>query len=209
MFCSVVYFQRLLLALDSNQFSLVFWPTVIEHGVAFWPEEDTWGDSKAEPTCTTQSNAGPWERTPSHGTAGDEADSRYQKDGQTGTAGTGTAVSLLQPGWLLVCHHTPTSLLMINDLYWLPILVPIRCKVLILVGKSQKGLAPKYLCELMCKPFSAGSSRPLHSADWFELLVPRWCTSLSQHLTFAVVGPSGPSLWNESNDTPPGTCSLE
>jgi len=104
--------------------------------------------------------------------------------------------------------YSHISAYMINDLYWLPILVPIRCKVLILVGKSQKGLAPKYLCELMCKPFSAGSSRPLHSADWFELLVPRWCTSLSQHLTFAVVGPSGPSLWNEWNDTPPGTCSL-
>src|SRR6218665_1286079 len=50
-FCSVVYFQKLLLPSDSNQFSLVLRLTVTEHGVAFWPEEDSSGDAEAEPTC--------------------------------------------------------------------------------------------------------------------------------------------------------------
>src|SRR6218665_338800 len=35
---------------------------------------------------------------------------------------------------------------------WLPILARVKHKVLLLVAKSQQGLAPKYLCELMSKP---------------------------------------------------------
>src|SRR6218665_3381152 len=49
---------------------------------------------------------------------------------------------------------------MIDELHWLPILARVRYKVLLLVAKSQQGLAPKYLCELMSKPPSARSSRP-------------------------------------------------
>src|SRR6218665_909457 len=41
---------------------------------------------------------------------------------------------------------------MINELHWLPILVRVRYKVLLLVAKPQQGLAPKYLCQLMSKP---------------------------------------------------------
>src|SRR6218665_337676 len=59
---------------------------------------------------------------------------------------------------------------MINELHWLPILARVRYKVLHLVAKSQQGLAPKYLCELMSKPPSARSSRPLRSADRCDLL---------------------------------------
>ena len=44
---------------------------------------------------------------------------------------------------------------MINELHWLPILALVSYKVLLLVAKSQQGLAPKYLCELMFKPPSA------------------------------------------------------
>src|SRR6218665_1568086 len=84
---------------------------------------------------------------------------------------------------------------MINELHWLPILVRVRYKVLLLVAKSQQGLAPKYLCELMSKPPSARSSRPLRSADRCDLLIPWSRTSLSQNRTFAVVGPA---LWNDS-----------
>src|SRR6218665_1400042 len=54
---------------------------------------------------------------------------------------------------------------MIKELHWLPILARVRYKVLLLVAKSQQGLAPRYLCELMSKPLSARSSRPLRSAD--------------------------------------------
>lgn len=81
----IVYLQKL--TPNSNQFSFVLWPTLTEHGVAFWPEEDTSGDAKAEPTCAKQSNAGPWQGTPANGTAREEGDSRHQKDGQTGSAG--------------------------------------------------------------------------------------------------------------------------
>src|SRR6218665_1144767 len=62
---------------------------------------------------------------------------------------------------------------MINELHWLPILTRVRYKVLLLVAtyKSQQGLAPKYMCELMSKPPSARSSRPLRSADRCDLLI--------------------------------------
>ena len=73
----------------------------------------------------------------------------------------------------------------------------IRCKALRLVAKSQQGLTPKYLCELMSKQLSARSSRLLRSADRSDLLVPWSRTSLSQNRVFAVVGPA---LWN---DPPP------
>src|SRR6218665_1887706 len=90
---------------------------------------------------------------------------------------------------------------MIKELHWLPILTRVRYKVLLLVAKSQQGLAPRYLCELMSKPLSARSSRLLLSADRCDL-VPWSRTSLSQNWAFAVVGPA---LWN---DTPPALRSV-
>src|SRR5688572_4204700 len=74
-------------------------------------------------------------------------------------------------------------------------------KILLLVTKSEQGLAPRYLCDFMCKPLSARSSRPLRSADWLDLFVPRSRTSLTQHRAFAGVAPS---IWN---DLPPAICS--
>src|SRR6218665_4215277 len=50
------------------------------------------------------------------------------------------------------------------------------------------GQAAKYPCELMRKPLSAFSSRPVRSADRLAWI------ALAQHLVFAVVGPS---LWND------------
>src|SRR6218665_1571194 len=91
---------------------------------------------------------------------------------------------------------------MIKELHWLPILTRVRYKVLLLVTKSQQDLAPRHLCELMSKPLSARSSRPLRSADRCDLLVPWSHTSLSQKRAFAVVGPA---LWN---DTPPALRSV-
>src|SRR6218665_641358 len=86
---------------------------------------------------------------------------------------------------------------MIKYLHWLRILARARYKVLLLVAKSQQGLAQKYLCELMPKRLSARSSRPLRSADRCDLLIPLSRASLSQNRAFAVVDPA---LWN---DTPP------
>src|SRR6218665_3936577 len=59
---------------------------------------------------------------------------------------------------------------MINELHWLPVLARVIYKVVLLVAKSQQDLASKYLCELMSKPLSARSSRPLRSADRCDLL---------------------------------------
>ena len=90
-------------------------------------------------------------------------------------------------------RYSHISTFMTHDLHWLPIFARIRYKVLLLVTKSLQGLAPKYLCDLMCKPLSARSSRPLRSADRFDLFVPRSRTSLTQHRAFAIVGPL---IWN-------------
>src|SRR6218665_2872504 len=83
---------------------------------------------------------------------------------------------------------------MINELHWLPILARVRYKVLLLPAKSQQGLGPKYLCELMSKPPSARCSRPLRSADRCDLLIHWSRTSLSQNRAFAV---AGRVLWND------------
>ena len=77
---------------------------------------------------------------------------------------------------------------MINELHWRPILARVRYmyRVLLLVAKSQQGLAPKYLCELMSKPPSA---RPLVSCALLIILI------------FLYLGPVllypriGPLLW--------------
>src|SRR6218665_1198689 len=74
-------------------------------------------------------------------------------------------------------------------------------KVLLLVAKSQQGLTLKYFCELLSKPLSARSSRPLRSADRCDL-VPWSCTSLSQNRAFALVCTA---LWN---DSPPALLSV-
>src|SRR6218665_2749005 len=60
----------------------------------------------------------------------------------------------------------------------------IQRKVLLFVARAQQGLAPKYLCDLTHKPLSAVSSRPLLSCTR---------TAMTQHLVFAIVGPS---IWN-------------
>src|SRR6218665_33029 len=100
---------------------------------------------------------------------------------------------------MLLPPYSHISDYMIKELHWLPILARVRYKVLLLVAKSQQG---RYLCELMSKPLSAHSSRPLRSADDCDLLVPWSSTFLSQNRAFVVVGPA---LWN---DTPPALRSV-
>src|SRR6218665_2840244 len=106
--------------------------------------------------------------------------------------------SVLNAAARMIAHLPPYSHIsdyMINELQLLPILARVRYKAILLVAKSQQGLAPKYLCELMSKPPSARSSRPLRSADRCYLLIPWSRTSLSQNRALAVVGPA---LWNDS-----------
>ena len=82
---------------------------------------------------------------------------------------------------------------MTEVLHWLPITSRIHYKILLLVSKSQLGLAPKYLSDFMHKPLSATSARPLRSTDRLDLFVPRVKSALAQCRAFAV---TGPSTWN-------------
>ena len=56
------------------------------------------------------------------------------------------------------------------------------------------GQAPRYLCDLIRRPISATSGRPLRSLDHHDLLVPRSRTATAQHRAYASVGPL---LWND------------
>ena len=85
------------------------------------------------------------------------------------------------------------STFMTEQLHWLPLSARIQFKVLILVIKSQMGLAPKYLCDQIHRPLSATSLRPLRSSDRLDLFVPRVRTAMAQSRSFACIGPS---LWN-------------
>ena len=83
---------------------------------------------------------------------------------------------------------------MAEQLHWLPLSVRIQFKVLILMLKSQLGLAPKYLChQILRPPPSAISKRPLTSSDRLDLFVPRVRTTMAQSRSFVCIGPS---LWN-------------
>src|SRR6218665_3041066 len=90
-------------------------------------------------------------------------------------------------------RFTHISTYMTEILHWLPIASRIKFKVLLLVSKSQLGLAPSYLTDFMRKPMSSVSARPLRSTDRLDLFVPRVRIALAQCHAFAVTGPSS---WN-------------
>jgi hypothetical protein len=85
------------------------------------------------------------------------------------------------------------SAFMTEHLHWLPLTARIQYKILFLTYKMFLGLAPRYLCDLIRKPFSATAGRPLRSLDRHDLLVPRSRTATAQHRAFASVCPL---LWN-------------
>src|SRR5688572_6914766 len=84
------------------------------------------------------------------------------------------------------------STFMAEQLHWLPLSVRIQFKVLIIMLKSQLGLAPKYLCHQILRPLSATSKRLLRSSDRLDLFVPRVRTT-NRLLYFVCIGPF---LWN-------------
>jgi len=83
---------------------------------------------------------------------------------------------------------------MSEQLHWLPLTARIQFKILFLTSRAFQGKAPRYLCDLICRPLSAASGRPLRSLDRHDLLVPRTRTSMAQHRAYAS---AGPSLWND------------
>ena len=90
-------------------------------------------------------------------------------------------------------RYSHISTYMFEQLHWLPLSARIQFKILILIFKAQRGLAPKYLMDLILRPHSASSHRPLRSSNRLDLLVPRSRTAMAQSRSFASIGPS---LWN-------------
>src|SRR5688572_30486474 len=79
---------------------------------------------------------------------------------------------------------------MIQHLHWLPLTARIQFKIIFVTCKMFLGQAPCYLCDLIRRPISATSGRPLRSLDHHDLLVPRSPTA--QHRASV-----GPLLWND------------
>ena len=83
---------------------------------------------------------------------------------------------------------------MFEQLHWLPLVARVQFKILILVAKAQRGLASKYLTDLIFRPHSVSSHRPLRSSNRLDLLPRRARTAMAQSRSFASIGPA---LWNE------------
>src|SRR6218665_503457 len=90
----------------------------------------------------------------------------------------------------LQCLHA----FMFDHLHWLPLIARIQLKVLTLIYLKHIGQAPRYLHDLIRRPSSPISLRPLRSLDRHDLFVPRARTSMAQTPAFAIIGPS---LWNQ------------
>ena len=90
-------------------------------------------------------------------------------------------------------RYSHISTFMFDNLHWLPLHARIQFKILTLIFKAQRGLAPKYLVGVILRPLSATSHRPLRSCNRLDLLVPRSRTAMAQSRSFASICPS---LWN-------------
>ena len=90
-------------------------------------------------------------------------------------------------------RYSHISTFMFEQLHWLPLSARIKFKIIILVFKAQRGFAPKYLSDVLLRPLSASSHRPLRSSNRLELLVPHTRTAMAQSRSFTSIGPS---LWN-------------
>src|SRR6218665_3380832 len=84
-------------------------------------------------------------------------------------------------------------IIMFDGLHWLPLRARIQLKILTLIFKAQRGLAPKYLVDVILRPNSSSFSRPLRSLNRLYLLVPHSRTTLAQSRSFASIGPTP---WN-------------
>jgi len=86
--------------------------------------------------------------------------------------------------------------LIMQDLHWLPVHQRIKYKIVMLVNKCLRGLAPPYLAEL-CQPVvELAGHRHLRSAASGKLSVQRTATTISSR-NFAV---SGSDIWNLPTD---------
>ena len=72
-------------------------------------------------------------------------------------------------------RYSSISTYVTGVLHLLPVASRIQYKLLLLVLRTQQGLAPKYLWDLMHKPLSGVSSRLLRSAHRLDLHGPTPC----------------------------------
>ena len=61
---------------------------------------------------------------------------------------------------------------MFEELHWLPLCARIQFKILTLIFKAQRGFDPKNLVDVILRPLSASSNRPLRPLNRLDLLVP-------------------------------------
>jgi hypothetical protein len=85
------------------------------------------------------------------------------------------------------------SVLLKNELHWLPVTRRVQFKTLLLVHNSLFGRAPAYLRELCIPLDSIQDRRQLRSSNQSLLVVPRCHSAAFQKRGFAV---AGPSAWN-------------
>ena len=108
---------------------------------------------------------------------------------------------------LIICFHwhmarlvlripkfAPVSMLIRDNLHWLPAVQQIKFKILQLVANCLHQRAPLYLQELCVLVLAVPGRRHLRSADQFCLVVNRCRLSSMQRRGFAV---AGPLAWND------------
>ena len=88
---------------------------------------------------------------------------------------------------LVRCDNTTSITSVLKDLHWLPVVERIEYKILLLTFKSQNGLAPGYLAELLHPHVTERSMRSVA-----QLVQPRTRTKYGDR-SFSV---SAPFLWN-------------
>ena len=86
-------------------------------------------------------------------------------------------------------HVTPALI----SLHWLPVALRIDFKILVLVYKSLHGLAPTYLCDLVCVK-KKNTDMELRSDAWITLIVPKRKNASFGKRAFSYIGPF---LWNQ------------
>ena len=86
------------------------------------------------------------------------------------------------------CHITP----ILKDLHWLPVVCRIKYKMLLLIFKCMKQLAPDYLTDLLKKRIASRATRS--TTDSHLLETKRTYLVTAGDRSFAHVAPK---LWNE------------
>ena len=69
---------------------------------------------------------------------------------------------------------------MFDEQYFLPLHACMQFKILALIVKAQRRLAPEYLVDVIPRPHSASSNRPFRPLNRLDILVPHSRTALAR-----------------------------